>query len=151
VGNNHIAQAGQWRSQPKNLGRAKIFVGAKMFDFRRITLFFLEKRLSKHKIAIFSKHLGGHGPFAPPGYAYEAGYNCIECQLSCWGPLDCRGPANMALTAACILSTTDHNVGGRSTTTQSQWQFDYIFTSRMFWDLTFSRRQLTLLQSFGSE
>jgi len=29
----------------------------------------LEKRLSKHKITIFSKSLGGHGPFAP-GYAY---------------------------------------------------------------------------------
>jgi len=32
----------QWRSQPKNL------VGAKMFDSRQITLFCLEKRLSKH-------------------------------------------------------------------------------------------------------
>jgi len=38
-----------------------------MFDFRRIILFCLEKRLSKHKITIFSKNLGGHGPF---GYAY---------------------------------------------------------------------------------
>jgi len=41
-----------------------------MFDFRRITLFCLEKRLSKHKMTIFSKNLGGHGPFAPSGYAY---------------------------------------------------------------------------------
>ena len=36
--------------------------GAKMFDFRRITLFCLEKRLSKHKMAMFSKHFGGTGP-----------------------------------------------------------------------------------------
>jgi len=33
------------------------------------TIFFI-KRLSKHKITIFSKHFGGHGPFGPPGYAY---------------------------------------------------------------------------------
>jgi len=49
----------------------EILGGGKMFDFRRITLFCLEKRLSKHKITIFSKHLGRHGPFAPPpSYAY---------------------------------------------------------------------------------
>ena len=34
-----------------------------MFDFRRITLFCLEKRLSKHKMTIFSKDL--RGPMAP--------------------------------------------------------------------------------------
>jgi len=44
----------QWCSQPKNWG-------AKVYDFRRITLFCLEKRLSKYKI-LFS--------LAPPGYAY---------------------------------------------------------------------------------
>ena len=50
----------QWRSQPKNLG------GAKMCDFRRITLFCLENRLSKHKMTIFSKTLGGTmAPFPP--------------------------------------------------------------------------------------
>jgi len=54
----------QWRSQPKHLG------GAKMFDFRRITLFCLEKRLSKHKMTIFSKRLGGSWPlWLPLGYA----------------------------------------------------------------------------------
>jgi len=37
-----------------------------MLDFRRITLFSLEKGLSKHKITIPSKNLGVHGPFAPP-------------------------------------------------------------------------------------
>jgi len=36
-----------------------------MLDIRRITLFCLEKRLSKHKMIIFSKNLGVHGPFAP--------------------------------------------------------------------------------------
>jgi len=39
-----------------------------MFNFRRITLFCLEKRFSKHKMAIFSKNWGGHGSIglAPP-------------------------------------------------------------------------------------
>jgi len=42
-----------------------------MFDFRRITLFCLEKRLSKHKITIFSKNFGGPWLLCPPyGYAY---------------------------------------------------------------------------------
>jgi len=41
-----------------------------MFDFWRITLFCLEKRLSNHKMTIYSKNLGGHGPFSSPGYAY---------------------------------------------------------------------------------
>ena len=36
--------------------------GAKMFDFRRITLFCLENRLSNHKRTIFSKILGGSWP-----------------------------------------------------------------------------------------
>jgi len=36
----------QWRSQPKNADSKKIS-GAKVYDFRRITLFCLEKRLSK--------------------------------------------------------------------------------------------------------
>ena len=52
----------QWCSQPKNL------FGGNMFDFRRTTLFCLEKRLLKHKRTICSKNLGKHGP---PGYAYE--------------------------------------------------------------------------------
>jgi len=38
-----------------------------MFDFRRITQFCLEKRLSKQKMTIFSKNFGGAmAPFAPP-------------------------------------------------------------------------------------
>ena len=37
----------QWRSQHKNWGSDK------MFDFKRITLFCLEKRLSKHKMGAF--------------------------------------------------------------------------------------------------
>jgi len=41
-----------------------------MLDFRRITPFCLEKRLSKHKITVYSKNLGGHGPFSLPDYAY---------------------------------------------------------------------------------
>jgi len=50
----------QWRSQPKNLGVAK------MFDFRRITLFCLEKHFSNHKMTIFSKNFGGNDSFGPP-------------------------------------------------------------------------------------
>jgi len=42
-----------------------------MFDFRRIPLFCVEKRLSKHKMTIFSKNLGeAMAPLASPGYAY---------------------------------------------------------------------------------
>ena len=37
-----------------------------MFDFRRITLFCLEKRLSKHKMTIFSKNFRGAWPLCPP-------------------------------------------------------------------------------------
>ena len=44
----------------------EIWAGAKMFDFRRITLFYLEKRLSKHKMTIFSKNLvGAMAPLTP--------------------------------------------------------------------------------------
>jgi len=50
----------QWRSQPKNLGESK------MLDFRRITLFCLEKRISRHKMAIFSKTFGGPRSLWPP-------------------------------------------------------------------------------------
>jgi len=56
----------QWRSQPKNLGGAKKFGKGKICDFRRITLFCLENRLSKHKITIFSKNLGRPWPLWLP-------------------------------------------------------------------------------------
>jgi len=50
-----------------------------MFDFRRITLFCLEKRLSKHKIATFSKYLGrAMASLVPPGYAYDNHYKYSE-------------------------------------------------------------------------
>jgi len=43
-----------------------------MFDFRRITQFCLEKRLSKHKMTTFSKNLGGGmAPLPPFGYAHD--------------------------------------------------------------------------------
>ena len=54
-----------------------------MFDSRRITLFCLEKRLSKHKMAMFSKNLGvAMGHLAPPGYAY--GFHGIEEAENYW-------------------------------------------------------------------
>jgi len=42
----------------QNLGGAQ-----NVWFYSRITLFCLEKRLSKRKITIFFKHLGGHDPF----------------------------------------------------------------------------------------
>jgi len=56
----------QWRSQPKNLGGAKKFGGAKMLDIRRITLICFEKRLSKQKMTIFSTNLGRPWSLWPP-------------------------------------------------------------------------------------
>jgi len=50
----------QWRSQPKNLGEAKVY------GSRQITLFYLEKRLSKHKITIFTKIFLGEWLLWPP-------------------------------------------------------------------------------------
>ena len=42
-----------------------------MFDLRRIAVFCLEKRLSKHKMTIFSNNLWGTWPLWPaPVYAY---------------------------------------------------------------------------------
>jgi len=52
---------------------AKNFFEGKMFDFRRITLLCLEKRLPKQKMTIFSKNFwGAMAPFATPGYAYDS-------------------------------------------------------------------------------
>jgi len=41
------------------------FRGVKMFDFRQITLFCLEKHFSKHKMTMFSKNLGAMAHLAP--------------------------------------------------------------------------------------
>jgi len=43
---------------------------AKIFDFRRITLFCLGYCRSKHKMTISSENLVGACPPGPPGYAY---------------------------------------------------------------------------------
>ena len=45
-----------------------------MFDFRRATVFCLGYRISKHKMTRYAKNLG-HGPLAPPGYAYDKTIN----------------------------------------------------------------------------
>jgi len=42
----------------------EILGGTKCLILGQITLFFFEKLLSKHKMTIFFKNLGGHGPFA---------------------------------------------------------------------------------------
>jgi len=62
------------RANTKRLVHKYTVSSGVMFDFRRITLFCLEKRLSRHKMTIFSKILGGYGPSSPPGYAYESKY-----------------------------------------------------------------------------
>ena len=48
-----------------------------MFNYGRITLFSLEKRLSKHKMTIFSKMFGLWPLWPPPGYAYD----CFWCWI----------------------------------------------------------------------
>jgi len=53
-------------SPAQKFGEGKKFGGAKMFDFWRITLVCLEKRLSKHKMTIFSKHFWGAWSLWPP-------------------------------------------------------------------------------------
>ena len=52
-------------ARPK-FGGAKKILRAKMIDFTRITLFFLENRLSKHKMTIFFKIFLGEWPLSPP-------------------------------------------------------------------------------------
>jgi len=42
-----------------------MLVGAKMYDFRRMTLFCLEKRLSKDKMTIFPNIWGAMAPLVP--------------------------------------------------------------------------------------
>jgi len=54
-----------------------------MFDFRRNTLFCLEKCLSKHKMTIFSENLGeAMAPLPPPGYAYDC--EIYRCRREAW-------------------------------------------------------------------
>jgi len=67
----------QWRSQPKNWG-------GKMFDFRRITLLCLDKRLSKHKMTIFLNILWEAWPLWPtPGYAYDWTLDVLDPKAYC--------------------------------------------------------------------
>jgi len=52
-----------------------------MFVFRRITRFCLKKCLSRHKMTVFSKNLGGHGPFVSPWLrlCFNALYYVLFC------------------------------------------------------------------------
>jgi len=54
-----------------------------MFDFRRITLFCLEKRLSKHKMTVFSKKLReAMAPLAPLATPMgDSSFNDLENML----------------------------------------------------------------------
>ena len=60
-----------------------------MFDFRRITLFCLEKRLSKHKMTIFSKNLGDYGLFCPPWLRLCLKQGITRNWLHCTLPMYC--------------------------------------------------------------
>jgi len=53
----------------------KILGGGKMFDFRRIALFCLEKRLSRHKMTIYHVHVFSHkyDMCVPLGHFYWRG------------------------------------------------------------------------------
>jgi len=53
-----------------------------MFDLRRMTQFCLEKRLSKHKMTMFSKNFGAWPLWPLPGYAY--GCNSVD-PWNLWG------------------------------------------------------------------
>jgi len=46
-------------ARDSGVSSSKIWGDGKIFGFRRIKLFCLEKRLSMHTMTIFSKHLGG--------------------------------------------------------------------------------------------
>ena len=75
----------QWRRQPKN-------VGGKMFDFRRITLFCLEKCLSKHKMTIFSENLGGPWPLwlplaTPTALPSLCRHTYVQCDWFLWAQI----------------------------------------------------------------
>jgi len=61
---------GQWHNQPKNWG-------GKMFDFRRITLFCLEKRFSFRKMTVCSRNLEGRAPLVGLSYAYVTGHGPV--------------------------------------------------------------------------
>jgi len=55
-----------------------------MFDVRRITLFCSEKRLSIHKMTIFSKNVGGAmAPLAPLGHVYGSDEFQVDILIKC--------------------------------------------------------------------
>jgi len=58
-------------AQVSGVASTKILGGQIVWLFLRITLFCLEKHLSRHKMTIISKNLEGHGSFGPPSYAYS--------------------------------------------------------------------------------
>jgi len=65
LGEERLSGLAQMQLHRSGVVSPKIWEGAKMVDFRRITLFCLEKHLSKHKMAIFSKNFGGMAPLSP--------------------------------------------------------------------------------------
>jgi len=71
------------------------FWGGKIFNFRQITLFCMGYHLSRHKMTIYAKHFGGHGPqvrffiyiqlriqiFLPKPNSY-----CVTSHSKVWNP-----------------------------------------------------------------
>jgi len=58
IGDVRVWQSVAWGAQK--------FGECKMFDFRRVTLFCFEKRLSEQKMTIYFLKIWGHGPLATP-------------------------------------------------------------------------------------
>jgi len=63
--NGTFSSLEEWRSQFKILEGAKS-LGAKLFDFRRAIVFYLEYYLSKHKMTKYAKNLGRPWTPVPP-------------------------------------------------------------------------------------
>jgi len=81
----------------------KNFGGAKMFDFKRITLFCLERHLSKHKMTICFNNLGAAWPIWPPLATPMLPTSFHESQYDRWSS---RMPTNMSIYSkhiSCIL------------------------------------------------
>jgi len=53
------------------------FGGSKIFDFRRVTVFCLGHRFSKHKMNGHAKTLGGPWLHGPPGYVCGTYSTCL--------------------------------------------------------------------------
>jgi len=112
----------QWHSQSKKLG-------GQIFDFKRITLFCLEKRLSKHKMTIFSKNfLGGMSPLAPPGCAYAWIWSPFGVKPECYTLTNPSSSACIATEPSNFAHIPNHSISAKNLF----WDFIY-FMKKLHW------------------